>query len=473
MVRLILALILTPAALIYPWGRVLVFGMFSQRPEAIFVFYVIAGIAAVMALTAGLSVRLRSSRLDRRIFRTVPILWCTVCGIIVWMTFGDMVPRPLAGILFLLATLWVLWTAWMFYRPWSWGLRFGVLLALVLVATVFPIVFRVEGLTGEPRVNFVWRNAPRTDPGADLPTDGTGSLPADADLTAITPDDTPQYLGPARTGVYPAANLSSDWNTTPPREVWRRAVGAGWSSFAIVGEFAVTQEQRGERECVVCYRLSGGDPVWLHVDEARFESTMGGIGPRATPTIADGMVYCVGGTGILNCLRGDSGERVWSVDILHDNGGHSISHGVCGSPLVTDQLVIVAPTGARDACLAAYDRRTGVRVWRGGRHEASYSSPAVAELSGARQLLLATSDGIEGSDFETGKPLWSYTWTPDTHVNCSQPIIVDAPAGKVLFCTGYGTGSVLLQVGPPTEGTCPVASLWESPGKMRTKFTTG
>jgi outer membrane protein assembly factor BamB len=239
-----------------------------------------------------------------------------------------------------------------------------------------------------------------------------------------------------------------------------------------VGNYAVTQEQRGEMECVVCYRLSDGKLMWIHSDEARFDSSMGGSGPRATPAIADGLVYTVGGTGILNCLKGENGERLWSVDILEDNGGHSISHGVCGSPLIVDDWVIVAPTGAEGACLAAYDRQTGKRVWQGGRKKASYGSPTVVDLAGSRQVLIATADGIEGSDLATGKPLWNYTWAPNTEVNCSQPIILDAAAGKVLFCTGYDKGSVLLEVSPPNNGACTVKELKKFPLKMRTKFTT-
>ncbi len=173
---------------------------------------------------------------------------------------------------------------------------------------------------------------------------------------------------------------------------------------------------------------------------------MGGIGPRATPTIADGRVYTVGGTGILNCLEGSTGKAVWTVNILDDNGGQSIAHGVSGSPLVTGDWVIVSPTGVKDASLAAYHRASGRRVWRGGGLPTSYGSPALADLAGSKQVLITNVEGIGGSDLLTGKPLWNYTWTGDTHVNCSQPLVVDAQAGRVLFCTGYEQGSILFDV---------------------------
>src|SRR5262249_17922522 len=150
-------------------------------------------------------------------------------------------------------------------------------------------------------------------------------------------------------------SLARDWSKVPPRPLWRKEVGPGWSAFAVVGDYAITQEQRGAQEIVACYRVSDGEQIWTHEDAARFDSSMGGIGPRATPTIADGKVYTVGATGILNALDGETGELLWSVDILKDNDGHNIDHGVCGSPLVLGDRVVVSPTGAKNSSLAAYD----------------------------------------------------------------------------------------------------------------------
>jgi outer membrane protein assembly factor BamB len=347
---LILAVILTPAALIYSWGRVLVFGMLSSQPEAFYLFELIAGIIAVVLLTAGLSGRLHSPRLDRIVIAGIPALWIGACTVMIWLRVSDFLPKVIVGPFFISASLWVVWIAWMFYRPWSWKMRLGTLGILVPFAVAFPLVMRVEGLTGEANVNFAWRNTPVTDHGAELPTTiVAASTDAGIDLTQTTPVDYPQFLGPHRTGAIADSMLSPDWNGKPPREKWRKPIGAGWGSFAVVGDYAITQEQRGDEECVTCYRVSDGSVAWLHGDKARFDSQMGGPGPRATPTIVDGRVYSIGGTGILNCLDGSSGQLHWSVNILEDNSGKPIAHGVCGSPLVTNDLVIVAPTGRDNA----------------------------------------------------------------------------------------------------------------------------
>jgi outer membrane protein assembly factor BamB len=470
--RLILAVVLTPAALIYSWGRVLVLGMFVGRPESLYVFELVAGLVVVMLLTAGLSARLNSPWIDRLVTAGIPALWVGACAAMIWLHVGDLVPKLVVGSLFISATLWVVWAAWMFYRPWSWLVRLGVLTVLIPFAIVLPLAMRVDGLTGEASVNFAWRTTPIADPGADLPTTIVArSSGPETDLTP-TPDDYPQFLGPQRTGVIAESTLSPDWTSAPPREKWRKAIGAGWGSFAVVREFAITQEQRGGDECVVCYRISDGNIAWLHSDQARFDAPMGGPGPRATPTITDGRVYTVGGTGILNCLDGATGRPHWSANILDDNSGRPISHGVCGSPLVAGDAVIVAPTGNKQVCLAAYDQESGKRLWQGGAHVASYGSPALVDLAGSKQVLLVTDDGIEGCDLATGHSLWSFTWTNGVRVNCSQPIVVDAPAGRVLFCTGYNTGSVLLEISSPAGNTCAVKALWKNSQSMKTKFTT-
>src|SRR5262249_4006266 len=143
--------------------------------------------------------------------------------------------------------------------------------------------------------------------------------------------------------------------------------------------------------------------------------------PRATPTIAGGRVYALGATGLLNCLNGADGKAIWTVNILDDNGGGRISHGVCSSPLVVNDLVVVCPTGG-PVSLAAYDIHSGKRVWQAGGQHASYGSPLVADLGGEAQLLIHAAAGVAGHDIRIGKQLWFFPWTNNERINCAQPI---------------------------------------------------
>ncbi len=110
-------------------------------------------------------------------------------------------------------------------------------------------------------------------------------------------------------------SLEDDWTANPPKQLWKSVVGPAWSSFAVAGERLFTQEQRGENECVVCYSAIDGKEVWVSQIKSRFDDPLGGPGPRATPTIADGKLFTMGGQGWVQCLNAIDGTVLWSKDV--------------------------------------------------------------------------------------------------------------------------------------------------------------
>jgi outer membrane protein assembly factor BamB len=231
--------------------------------------------------------------------------------------------------------------------------------------------------------------------------------------------DWPAFRGPGRNSVVHGVTIASDWNEHPPRQVWKHAVGAGWSSLVVVGDRLFTQEQRGELEAVVCYDAATGEEVWAHTDEARFAEAMGGVGPRATPAFADGRLFALGATGLLNALDAASGEVIWSRDLTRDGQGAAPPWGFCSSPLAVDGKVIVFAGGGQagegesaapvdDAeTLIAYDAATGEPVWRAAAGSHSYSSAQLANFDGVPQILFAGNAELSAFDVATGARLWA------------------------------------------------------------------
>jgi len=362
--------------------------------------------------------------------------------------------------------------------------------ALVIILAVFALAagtVRVRGVTGDLIPIFEWRWSER--PAARLealppasttlpppaaspaPITASPSTPApapDRPRPAIVPErDYPQFLGPDRNGTVPAIAMATDWTASPPKLVWRRRVGAGWSGFAVASGLAVTQEQRGGREMVVAYDVADGSPRWSHGDEAHYETTVAGEGPRATPTIDRGRVFTLGSTGILNAIDLASGKRIWRRDIGADNDSALPDWGRSSSPLIVDDLVIVSAGSQSGRALVAYHRDSGEPVWRAGSDVASYSSPQLATLAGVRQVVMMQHTIVFGHDPSTGRVLWEHVW-PRAQPSVSQPVVL--PGDRLLFSAGYGIGSRLLQIEPDGGGGLRASLVWEST-RMKAKFT--
>jgi outer membrane protein assembly factor BamB len=285
--------------------------------------------------------------------------------------------------------------------------------------------------------------------------------------TTVANADYPQFLGPHRNGIVSGVRLATDWNARPPRLVWKQRVGAGWSGFAVARGIAVTQEQRGDQELVVAYDLATGRVRRSHTDTARYESTVAGDGPRATPTISRGRVYTLGSTGLLNSLDLETGRRIWKREIGTENEARQPDWGRSGSPLAIDDLIVVSAGGANGRSLVAYHRETGDPVWHEGSDFVSYSSPLEATLAGVRQILILNEASVTGHDPATGRILWQYPW-PGQQPTVAQPLVLSGD--RVLLSAGYGVGSKLLQITGGADGGLSARLVWETP-QLKAKFT--
>ncbi len=357
----------------------------------------------------------------------------------------------------LLLVVWLL-----FLSRLRWRVRLLAFGGLVLLGVLLGASLEIRGVTGDLVPIFAWKWEPAETGAAE----GAAAAPVGARVLS-SPHDYPGFLGPGRDASVPAVRLASDWDERPPRELWRRPVGAGWSAFAIAGELAVTQEQHGDEERVVAYDLATGEPVWSHADPGRYETTIAGPGPRATPTIRDGVVYTMGALGRLNALELASGRLLWSRDVLAEHDTQHPEWGKSCSPLVLDELVVVSVGERQGPSLVAYDRATGEPRWAAGSDRASYSSPLVAELDGRRQIVIFNRESVSGHDPATGVELWRFPW-PSQQPNVAMPVPIGGD--RLLVSSGYGLGSKLLELRADGDGGMSAELVWESP-RLKAKFT--
>ncbi|MSU25483.1 MAG: hypothetical protein EXS32_16880 [Opitutus sp.] len=340
------------------------------------------------------------------------------------------------------------------------GVTLGVLGALGLGASLF----RIRGVSGDlvPILGFRWAKSGRPDPAVAAPL--ATATPTSSSLAARP--DFPQFLGPDRTAVLAGPRLDPDWAAHPPQQLWRIKVGAGWSGFAVVGGRALTQEQDEGQEIVTCYDLLTGRALWVHRDAARYDNPVGGLGPRATPTVVADRVFTLGSTGRLNALDLASGQARWTHDLAAETGAKIPEWGYAGSPLFLDGRIIVSAGGKARQSLLAYRADTGERVWAAGEAEAGYGSPFVATLAGRRQILAYNHRRITAHDAADGAVLWEYPWGVG-YPHVAVPVIVGPD--RVVFSAGYGVGSELLEVKRSPDAGLVAERIWQS-RKLKAKF---
>ena len=320
-------------------------------------------------------------------------------------------------------------------RRLSAGSRRAVIAAAIVVACGVFALIRTAGATGDFKNDFHWRWSKTPEERlllSDAQGDETPASPSAPPAAIKMETEWPGFRGPQRDSAVRGVQLKTDWSASPPAELWRRPIGPGWSSFAVRAGRLYTQEQRGKDEIVACYDVSTGKPVWRHSDAARFYESVGGPGPRATPTLSNGRVYSLGATGIMNVLDERTGAVVWTRNAVSDTGAKIPGWGISGSPLIVGDLVIAAASGS----LVAYDIATGNPRWFGPRGSNSYSSPQLVTINRVQQIVLMTSDGATSVALADGKELWKHAWPSDTRI--MQPAV--AADGELVISVGDGMG---------------------------------
>lgn len=268
----------------------------------------------------------------------------------------------------------------------------------------------------------------------------------------------PGFRGLDRTSRQHGPPISADWSSSPPEQIWKIQVGPGWSSFAVAGNLLFTQEQRGPQEAIVCYAAGSGDEIWTQQIETRFDESMGGPGPRATPTLADGKLFVMGANGDLMRLDPVTGEIVWQVNLQEVAERRPPEWGFSSSPLVVGSNVIVHAGGRGDKGTLAFDVETGELNWSAPAGDHSYSSPQLCTIADNELVLMLTNDGLDFLDPQTGDQLLVYPWEYQGY-RVLQPQVINGDS--VILSTGMGVGTRCIRVSMGDSGLS-AEDLWNS-----------
>jgi outer membrane protein assembly factor BamB len=283
-------------------------------------------------------------------------------------------------------------------------------------------------------------------------------------------DDWPQFLGPARNGVYSGPPLAARWPAAGPKVVWKKQVGAGFAGPAVAGDRLILFHRVGREEVVEALNARTGVPQWRYAYPTAYRDDFGfDEGPRAVPVVANGRIYTFGAEGQLHAIDLATGRGIWNVDTMMQFGVRKGYFGAAGSPLVEDGRVIAnvgGKTAGKGAGIVAFNADTGAVLWTATDHEASYSSPVSAMFDGQRRAVFLTRNGLVGLDPASGAVVFQRQWRSRSQasVNAATPVVV----GDMIFVSAtYETGAALLRV----KGS-QLAELWSGDEILSNHYAT-
>ena len=295
-----------------------------------------------------------------------------------------------------------------------------------------------------------------------------------AALLSASADDWPRWMGEKADGVWREEGIRTDLPKEGAPVAWRVPVGWGYSGPAVAdGRVYLSDYQRSEGELInnpgkavtwegkerlLCLDAKTGKEIWKYEASRSYNLSYPG-GPRATPTVAGGKVYFLGGMGNFVVLDARTGEKKWEKDFQKDFGAGLPIWGFSAHPLVVDDTVYCV-VGGEGSVAVAFDAKSGEVKWKAlNARNQGYCPPSIVKAGGVEQLIIWHPESMNSLNPRTGESYWSLPLKP----NYGMAVMTPQMVGNKLFASGIGRVGAMIEL----DEKKPAASfLWK--GKPKT-----
>jgi len=260
--------------------------------------------------------------------------------------------------------------------------------------------------------------------------------------------DWPQWRGPGRDGQAQGERWPDTLKENALQPLWRIELGPSYSGPIVAGDRVFTTETREKQfEVVTAHDRATGKTLWQAQWEGAlsvpFFAKSNGDWIRSTPAFDGDTLFVAGMRDVLVALDAGSGQQRWRVDFVSQLKTTVPAFGFVCSPLVDGDALYVQA----GAAVARLKKATGEIVWRalddgGGMWGSAFSSPVIAELVGARQLVVQTRTTLAGLDPESGTVLWKVEIPAFRGMNILTPVVF----GDRVFTSSYGGKTLAFDV---------------------------
>jgi outer membrane protein assembly factor BamB len=299
-------------------------------------------------------------------------------------------------------------------------------------------------------------------------------------------EDWPRFLGPRANNTSTETNLVDSIPANGLKVVWDLQIGTGYGAPSVRDGRLVLHHRKGDEEIVREIDALTGDGGWKYSYPSHYRDPYGyNNGPRCTPLLTEKYCYTFGAEGMLVCLNRKTGALVWQRDTAKDWNVPEAFFGVGSTPVLEGDTLLVMVGGQPNSGMVGLNPETGKTKWesvgeknwqgqpmigwRGERtvnwetyeKQASYSTPVLATVNGARQAFCLMRQGLVSLNPTNGAVNFSFWFRAEVpeSVNASCPIVI----GNDVFISAayYKIGSVLLEVQPDNKS---VKELWRGLG---------
>lgn len=250
-----------------------------------------------------------------------------------------------------------------------------------------------------------------------------------------------RFRGPNGAGVSDATTVPSEW--TKDSYNWTlKLPGVGHSSPISWGSrlFVTSADGDAMTRTVQCLNVTDGKELWRKdISFEPYKQQKNNSFASSTPTADADHVYVLWHSKVSSPLiaYNHAGDQVWEYDLgpyLHGQGGAT-------SPIVYQDIVLVAHDHRNDSFLVAVDRMSGKERWKIPREgkRACYGTPCINTPKDrpAEVIFSHCYEGIVGVDLQNG----AQNWHIDVFGRASQralgsPVI----AGDLVVASSGGVG---------------------------------
>jgi outer membrane protein assembly factor BamB len=194
-----------------------------------------------------------------------------------------------------------------------------------------------------------------------------------------------------------------------------------------------------------CFSADTGAEIWRRFYSAPLKRNHGFS--RSIPTVSGGYAVTMGPRGHVMCVRSDSGEYLWGIDIEKGYAAETPQWYAAQCPLVDNGEAVLAVAGS--VFMLGVDIATGKTNWSTPRVAGvtlGHSSIVPMTLAGKRIFLYSAPGGLVGVSADRpdrGRLLFVHR---DWDLAVVAPSPVPLGDGRVFLTAGYGGGSMMVNV---------------------------